>query len=105
NQGLTLEEIRRQVRLPEELAKLPYLAPVYGRLEWAVNGIYRQYAGWYDFDPAHLNPGRAELFARALLEAAGGADAVLRRAQKALDDSEPQLALDLTGIVLGGEPN
>jgi alkyl sulfatase BDS1-like metallo-beta-lactamase superfamily hydrolase len=104
NQGLSLDEIRRQVHLPEDLAKLPYLAPVYGRLEWAINGIYRQYTGWYDFDPAHLNPGRAEAFARALLEAAGGAETVLGRAEKALADGQPQLALDLTRVILDAEP-
>jgi alkyl sulfatase BDS1-like metallo-beta-lactamase superfamily hydrolase len=105
NKGLTLEEIRRQVRLPEELAKLPYLAPIYGNVEWAVNGIYRQYTGWYDLDPAHLNPGRAEAFARALLEAAGGADGVLHRAEKALEDSQPQLALELAGVILDADPS
>lgn len=105
NQGLPLEEIRRQVRLPEELAKLPYLAPVYGRLEWAVNGVYRQYTGWYDFDPAHLNPGRREALAQALLQAAGGTDALLRRANQALGDCQLQLAVELTGLVLDGEPN
>jgi alkyl sulfatase BDS1-like metallo-beta-lactamase superfamily hydrolase len=105
NKGLSLDEIRRQVRLPEELAKLPYLAPVYGRPEWAVNGIYRLYTGWYDFDPAHLNPGRSEAFGRALLEAAGGADAILQRAEKALSDRQPQLALELAGVILGGEPS
>ena len=105
NKGLTLDEIRRQVHLPEELAKLPYLAPIYGNVEWAVNGIYRQYTGWYDLDPAHLNPGRAEAFARALLEAAGGPDGVLRRAEKALDDGQPQLALELTGVILDADPS
>lgn len=105
NKGLPLEEIRRQVRLPEELAKLPYLAPVYGRLEWAINGIYRQYTGWYDLDPVHLNPGRAKTFAVALLEAAGGPSALVQRAEKALIDHEPQLALELTHVILEAEPD
>jgi alkyl sulfatase BDS1-like metallo-beta-lactamase superfamily hydrolase len=105
DKGLSLDEIRRQVRLPEDLAKLSYLAPVYGRPEWAVNGIYRQYTGWYDFDPAHLNPGRSEAFARALLEAAGGADAILKRADGALADGQPQLALELADVILGAEPS
>ncbi len=105
NKGLSLDEIRRQVCLPEDLAKLPYLAPVYGRPEWAVNGIYRQYSGWYDFDPARLNPGRAEALACALLQAAGGAEAVLKRAEQALGDGQPQLALELARVVLDGEPS
>jgi alkyl sulfatase BDS1-like metallo-beta-lactamase superfamily hydrolase len=103
NKGLSLEEIRSQVRLPEELAKLPYLAPSYGNIEWTINGIYRQYTGWYDFDPAHLNPSRAEMLAHALLEAAGGAHAVLRRAEKALTDGQPQLALELARVIHGAE--
>ena len=33
NQGLTLEQIRQQVRLPDELARMEYLKPYYGRVE------------------------------------------------------------------------
>ena|GEM_PF-4539470 len=73
NQGLTLEQMRQQIRLPDELARLPYLAPIYGRVEWSVNGIYRKYTGWYDFNPAHLNPGTVSTFHRALMEASDGA--------------------------------
>lgn len=105
NRGLSLDEIRKEVRLPEELAKLPYLAPSYGRPEWAVNGIYRQYAGWYDFEPARLNPGRGVAFARALLEAAGGPAPVVKRADAAMGHGQPQLALELARVVLDVEPS
>jgi alkyl sulfatase BDS1-like metallo-beta-lactamase superfamily hydrolase len=104
NQRLSLDEIRQQVQLPEDLARLPYLAPRYGTVEWAVNGIYRQYTGWYDFNPARLNPGRALAFHTALLEASGGAEALLRRARQALGDGQPQLALELTTVILAVEP-
>lgn len=104
NQGLTLDEIRQQVQLPEDLARLPYLAPRYGTVEWAVNGIYRQYTGWYDFNPARLNPGRALAFHTALLEASGGSEALVRRARQALGDGQPQLALELTTVILAVEP-
>lgn len=98
--GLPLEEIRQQVRLPEELARLPFLAPNYGRVEWAVNGVYREYTGWYDFNPAHLNPARSTALHRSLLEASGGTDAVLKRARKALQDKQPQLAVELLDVIL-----
>jgi alkyl sulfatase BDS1-like metallo-beta-lactamase superfamily hydrolase len=103
NQGLTLEEIRRQVRLPEDLAKLPYLAPLYGRVDWAVNGIYRQYTGWYDLNPANLNPGRKQSFHRALLEASGGPEALVKKARHALEGGRHQLVLDLTDVILDVE--
>lgn len=100
NQGLSLDEIRRRVKLPDELASLPYLAPIYGRVPWGVNGVYRQYTGWYDMNPANLNPGPVVERCRALVEAAGGAAAILRRAQAALDGDQPQLALELTDVAL-----
>lgn len=104
NQGQTLEEIRASIRLPEEMARLAYLAPVYGRIEWAINGIYRQYTGWYDFNPSHLNPGSASAIHRALVEASGGTSSLIKRAEQALVDNQPQLVLELTDIVLDVEP-
>jgi len=104
NQGQPLEEIRAAVRLPEELAQLPYLAPVYGRVEWAVNGIFKQYTGWYDFNPTNLNPGSSSAFTRALIEAAGGSAPLVKRAQQAMREGQLQLVLDLTSVILAAEP-
>ncbi len=104
NKGLSLEEIRRQVRLPEDLARLPYLAEVYGRVDWSVNGIYQHYTGWYDFKPVHLNPGKSEDLQRALLEAAGGPDKIIQQARRALGRQNYQLALELANVVIGVQP-
>jgi len=103
NEGLTLEQVRARVKLPDDLAKLPYLQPFYGRVEWSVDGIYKEYTGWYDFDPAHLNPGSKDRFDKALLDASGGAEAIVKRAQKALDSGDSQLALELAEVVLGAD--
>lgn len=105
NAGLTLEQMRQQIRLPEELARLPYLKPAYGRVEWSVNGIYRKYTGWYDFNPTHLNPGSVSTFHQALLEASGGSANLVKRSQRALRDNQPQLALEITDVILDTEPN
>jgi alkyl sulfatase BDS1-like metallo-beta-lactamase superfamily hydrolase len=89
------------------LAALPYLQPVYGTVAWAVNGVFRQYTGWYDFDPAHLAGGDPAPLDRALAEAAGGAAAILQRARKAADEGQPQLALELVEVAIaaGGDPD
>jgi alkyl sulfatase BDS1-like metallo-beta-lactamase superfamily hydrolase len=100
NLGLSIEQVRASVKLPEELAKLPYLQPEYGRVDWAVNGIYRQYAGWYDMNPAHLNPGSVAKVHQALLEAAGGAGPLIERAKRAEAEQQWQLVLDLTDVIL-----
>jgi alkyl sulfatase BDS1-like metallo-beta-lactamase superfamily hydrolase len=98
NDGEPLYQIRQEVRLPQDLASQPYLQPVYGTVEWAVNGVFRQYTGWYDFDPAHLNSGDPAPLQGALVEAAGGADAILQRARKAAAEGQLQLALELTEV-------
>jgi alkyl sulfatase BDS1-like metallo-beta-lactamase superfamily hydrolase len=98
NDGEPLYQIRQEVRLPPDLASQPYLQPVYGTVEWAVNGVFRQYTGWYDFDPAHLNGGDPAPLDRALAEAAGGTDAILQRARKAAAEGQLQLALELAEV-------
>jgi alkyl sulfatase BDS1-like metallo-beta-lactamase superfamily hydrolase len=103
NSGESLWQIRQEVRLPADLASLPYLQPVYGTVEWAVNGVFRQYTGWYDFDPAHLNSGDPAPLDRALAEAAGGAQAIVDRARKAQAEGQYQLALELVETAIGAD--
>jgi glyoxylase-like metal-dependent hydrolase (beta-lactamase superfamily II)/SAM-dependent methyltransferase len=105
NEGLPLEEIRRQVRLPDDLASLPYLEERYGKVGWAVNGVFRQHTGWFSFNASDLNPGPREHFQRALVEAAGSAAALVRRARQALREGEDQLVLELTDVVMGVCPH
>jgi alkyl sulfatase BDS1-like metallo-beta-lactamase superfamily hydrolase len=104
NQGLPLEEIRRQVKLPGDLSRLPYLRELYGTVKWSVNGIFRQYTGWYSLNPTDLNPGPRAALNRALLDASGGPAPFLRRARRALREGQNQLALELTDIVLSAQP-
>ncbi len=101
NLGLPLHQIRDEVRLPADLAPSPYLREVYGTVPWSVNGILRQYTGWYDFNPTHLNAGSLATFHRAVVEAAGGAAPLLNRAQRALEQRQWQLALELTDVLIG----
>jgi glyoxylase-like metal-dependent hydrolase (beta-lactamase superfamily II)/SAM-dependent methyltransferase len=101
NDGLSLGKIRELVRLPDDLARLPYLQEKYGKISWSVNGIFRQYTGWYTFNPKDLNPTPPGVLERAILEACGGAGPLIRQARKALREGQEQLVLELTDIVLG----
>jgi glyoxylase-like metal-dependent hydrolase (beta-lactamase superfamily II)/ubiquinone/menaquinone biosynthesis C-methylase UbiE len=101
NDGLPLERIRHRVRLPKDLASLPYLREDYGKVTWSVNGIFRQNTGWYGFDPAELNPSASIEFRAALIEAMGGPGPLVNRAAKALHEGRHQLALELADVVIG----
>lgn len=39
------------------------------------------------------------------MEASGGSVSLVRRSQKALRDNHPQLALEITDVILDAEPN
>lgn len=105
NRGMSVAEARAQVKLPEQLASLPYLAERYGRVSWSVNGIYRQYTGWYDMIPADLNPGSPRERNVAIVEAAGGAEPLFHAAERAQEAGKNELALELLTIVLDADPS
>jgi alkyl sulfatase BDS1-like metallo-beta-lactamase superfamily hydrolase len=105
NEGKPLYQIQEEVRLPPDLAVLPYLRPVYGTVGWGVRGIFRQYTGWYDFDPAHLRGGDPAPLRRALAEAAGNPNAIAKRAREAAEAGQFQLALELADTAIGAGDN
>jgi alkyl sulfatase BDS1-like metallo-beta-lactamase superfamily hydrolase len=104
NQGLTLEEICRQVTLPDDLSQLSYLQERCGKVDWSVTGVFRHYTGWYTFNPTDLSPSSRTVLYRTLLDTNGGPKPLIKRARRALREKENQLALGLTDIVLGAPP-
>ena len=97
--GMTLEETVEAVQLPENLRDKEYLGEYYGTVEWSVKGIYCGYVGWFDGDATHLMPCRERGFSVAMLELAGGAEAVCRKAQSCIKEGNCQLALQLLDLV------
>jgi alkyl sulfatase BDS1-like metallo-beta-lactamase superfamily hydrolase len=105
NAGRTIEEAVDEVRLPGDLSVLPYLQETHGKVSWAVRGLFRQYTGWYTFNPTDLNAHPAFARHRMVLQACGGPPAILEQAQWALDLCNYQLVLELTEIVLSVKPD
>lgn len=100
NQGAWLEQILDEVKLPEDLANEPYLAPVYGCPTFVIHGIHRRYAGWYDGNPSHLFPSKTADIAKEVVNLAGGPEALLNRAKALKEAEEIQLALHLVDFIL-----
>jgi alkyl sulfatase BDS1-like metallo-beta-lactamase superfamily hydrolase len=81
NHGLTPTEIAEQLKLPASLAGDWSSRGYYGTLSHNAKAVYQFYLGWYDANPADLNPlPRAEM-AKKQVEYMGGAEAVLKRAR------------------------
>jgi alkyl sulfatase BDS1-like metallo-beta-lactamase superfamily hydrolase len=104
NAGLPLDEVVASVRVPDELAALPYLQPLYDEPEFIVRNLWRQFAGWYDGDPAHLKPAPAAALGAELAALSGGAGVLADRAL-ALVDAGDDASLRLAGhlVQLAGE--
>lgn len=98
--GKTPDELVQEVKLSPALAQSPYLQGYYGSVAWTVRGIYADYVGWFDGNATNIFPLPPQDRAAKMLDIAGGADAMLSRARKALEGGEFQWAAELTDYVL-----
>jgi alkyl sulfatase BDS1-like metallo-beta-lactamase superfamily hydrolase len=104
NEGKTVEQAVGRIRLPDDLAGLPYLRELYGRVDWSVRGIYRGMTGWYDGGGTELAPLPPSYRARETVGLAGGADKILARAIVLQGKGEHQLVCELCDIVIDANP-
>ncbi len=105
NMGMTPDEMAERIRLPEHLAAKPYLQPYYGKVSWSVRAMFAGNLGWFDGDPAGLEPLSREERAKLMARLAGGRGRLLERAEEALADGQFQVALELSGDLLRLDPD
>jgi alkyl sulfatase BDS1-like metallo-beta-lactamase superfamily hydrolase len=102
--GKTPDELVQEVKLSPNLAGSPYLQEYYGSVAWAVRGMYADYVGWFDGNATNLNPLPPAERARKMIDMAGGADKMLKRARDAINAQEFQWAAELADYVLAASP-
>lgn len=84
NQGYTPLDIADRLRtLPQPLARKWYARDYYGSVNQNVRAIYQRYMGFYDGNPAHLDPLPPIETARRTIAWMGGVDAVLAKLRAA----------------------
>lgn len=82
NHGLTPTEIAEKLKLPPSLANDWAARGYYGTLSHNAKAVYQFYLGWYDANPASLNPLPRAEEAKKEIEYMGGAEAVIKRARE-----------------------
>ncbi|MEU0134102.1 alkyl sulfatase dimerization domain-containing protein [Streptomyces sp. NPDC006296] len=95
NEGATLDRTLHSVRVPDDLAGLHYLQPLYDEPEFIVRNVWRQFAGWYDGNPAHLKPATDRALATELAALSGGARTLAARARELAHAGSHRLACHL----------
>ena len=81
NQGYGPAEIAEALRMPPGLENEWSARGYYGTLSHDAKAVYQKYLGWYDGNPATLNPLPPAEDAKKYVEYMGGAAAVVRRAR------------------------
>jgi alkyl sulfatase BDS1-like metallo-beta-lactamase superfamily hydrolase len=104
NAGYTAPEIADQVQLPKSLASHFSARGYYGDLRHNVKAVYQHYLGFYDGNPAHLNPLPPETTAPRYLELIGGADKAVAAARSAFDRGDYRWSAELLNHVMFAEP-
>ena len=88
NKGYTAPEIAEVIALPDSLASKWYNRGYYGTMSHNSKAVYQRYLGWFDGNPANLNPWPPEEAGKRYVAAMGGAKKALKVAQKAYDKGD-----------------
>jgi alkyl sulfatase BDS1-like metallo-beta-lactamase superfamily hydrolase len=106
NKGYTPTQIADQLRtLPPNLANKWYARGYYGTLSYNVRAVYQRYLGFWDGNPANLNPLPPVEGARKTIEWMGGADAVLARAKEAYAKGEYRWVAQIANQLVFAQPD
>jgi alkyl sulfatase BDS1-like metallo-beta-lactamase superfamily hydrolase len=105
NNGLTAPEIAETLALPDVLRKQWFNRGYYGTMSHNAKAIYQRYLGWYDANPANLNPLPPEPAAKKYVAAMGGAQAVQTLAEAAINQGDLRWAATLLNHVVFADEN
>ena len=104
NQGYTMEEIAEQLELPPALAGEASSRGYYGTVSHNSKAVYNFYLGYFDGNPAHLNPLPPVEASKKYVEFIGGAEETLRKARVAYEGGEYRWVAEVVNHVVFAFP-
>ena len=103
--GYTPKEIAEQLQMPDALARSFPNRGYYGTLKHNAKAVYQRYFGWYDGNPANLDPLPPVEAGAKYVELAGGAANLIENAQSAYDGGEYRWAAEVLNHLVFAEPD
>ncbi|MBW2509412.1 MAG: MBL fold metallo-hydrolase [Deltaproteobacteria bacterium] len=103
--GATPREIAEELELPESLRTSFANRGYYGTLKHNAKAVYQRYFGWYDGNPANLDPLPPAEAGTKYVELAGGAANLLANAQAAYDRGEYRWVAEVVNHLVFADPN
>lgn len=104
NMGYTMNELPDLVSMPQSLVNDWASHGYYGSQSHNVRAVYNYYLGYFDGNPAHLNPLPPAEVGSKYVEALGGPAAVLKLGQDALKKGEYRWGAELVNHLVFAQP-
>jgi alkyl sulfatase BDS1-like metallo-beta-lactamase superfamily hydrolase len=104
NHGWKAAEIAERLALPAGLASTWHVRGYYGTLSHNAKAVYQRYLGWYDANPASLNPLPPVERGRKYVEYMGGAEAARRRAREDFARGEYRFVAEAMSHLVFADP-
>jgi alkyl sulfatase BDS1-like metallo-beta-lactamase superfamily hydrolase len=105
NHGYTGAEIAEMVQMPASLQQEWAVHPFYGSWKHNVKAVYQRYLGYYDGNPANLEPLPPVGTAKKTIEYMGGSAAVLQRAREDYARGEYRWVAQVTSHLVHADPS
>jgi alkyl sulfatase BDS1-like metallo-beta-lactamase superfamily hydrolase len=105
NAGMTPGEIAEAIELPEALKHGFSNRGYYGTIRHNARAVYQAYLGWYDGNPANLDPLPPVRAAARYVDLAGGPGPMLMAAREAYDGADYRWTAELLKHLVFAEPD
>jgi alkyl sulfatase BDS1-like metallo-beta-lactamase superfamily hydrolase len=104
NQGVTINEIHNEYRVPESLQQQWSVRQYHGSEFHNSRAVLNRYLGYWDGNPATLAPLSPTDSAPLYVEMMGGAAAILGKAQELYEGGDYRLAMEILNKLVYAEP-
>ncbi|MBD9680707.1 MBL fold metallo-hydrolase [Pseudomonas sp. PDM18] len=104
NNGVTINQIHERLKVPPELANEWFNRGYHGSVSHNVRAVVNKYLGYYDSNPATLNPLAPEDSAVKYVEFMGGADHLLQMAKASFDKGEYRWVVEVVNKLVFADP-
>lgn len=100
NQGKDVYTLMQEVKVPAEYD----IIQGFGKVAWTVRGIYQEYIGWFDENPANMYELSASSIYADLVQISGGPEVIIKKAEDYFQNGEYVKVLHLMDVIKEADP-
>jgi alkyl sulfatase BDS1-like metallo-beta-lactamase superfamily hydrolase len=105
NMGYVPTEIAETLKLPEEFLGESHVQGYYGTVSHNTKAVYTKYLGWYDGNPANLNPLPPVESGKKYVEYMGGIEDLIAKGTKAFEEGDYRWVVQVMNHAVFADPS